>query len=143
MDGGFMVFELTPKKRTCGILITLVLLLGLSITWCINAMQSRNYPFLISSRWECNDIPFVLTYVEDSNGSFTSYAELTWNNRVIPVDIGFLMREYDVYPVKSSSYKDRLFGGTWKYRKGDLILIIEEDFFFDNQYSELTFSPVE
>lgn len=134
--------ELIPKKRKWGILITLALLLGLSITWCINAMQSRNYPFLISSRWECNDFPFILTYEEHSNGSVTSYAELMWNNHVIQVDIGFLMREYDVYPAKSSSYEDRLFGGTWKYRDGNLVLVIEEDFLFENQYKELVFSPV-
>ena len=141
MDGGFMVLESIPKKKRNWIIV-LALLLGLSAVWCVNAIQSRNYPFLVATAWKCNNPHFTLMYNSDENGTFTSREELEWNNEKIPVEICFLMREYDVYPVGSSAYSDRLFSGTWKYRNGDFVMIIKEDFIFGNQYKELVFSPV-
>ena len=136
-----MVLELTPKKRKW-ILIVLILLLGLFTVWCIYSIRSRNYPFLVASIWQCKEPHFSIVYGSAENGMLTSSEELEWNNKTMPVEVCFLMSEYDVYPVGSCTYKERLFSGTWKYRNGDLILIIEEDFIFDNQYTELVFSPV-
>lgn len=142
MDGGYMDSELTPKKKTRKwILITLVILLGMVFLWRNNS-ANRNYPFHIASMWQCDDPHFSIIYTREENGILISYEELEWNNKTMQVEICFLMSDYDVYPATSSAYEDRLFSGTWKYRDGDFVLIIKEDFLFDNKYSELVFSPV-
>ena len=141
MDGGFMDFELIPKRHRT-LFVTLILLLGLLSILYINASQSRNYPFNVESAWQCNDPYFSITYDTSENGMLISYAVLAWNNEIVPVELCFLMREYDVYPAGSSAYSDRLFSGTWEYRNGNFVLVIIEDFIFDYKYSELVFSPV-
>ena len=137
-----MVLGSIRKKRTrIWILITLVILLGVFLLWVSNSVN-RNYPYHVASMWQCDDPHFSLIYTRTENGMLTSYEELEWGNETIPVDVCFLMREYDVFPAASSAYEDRLFSGTWKYRDGAFVLIIKEDFLFDNKYSELVFSPV-
>lgn len=117
-------------------------LLGLLALWSSNASQSRNYPYHVASMWQCNDPYFLITYNRKENGALTSYEKLEWNDEAIQIDLCFLMSEYYVYPVTSSEYGDRLLSGTWEYRNGDLVLIIDEDYIFDNQYKELVFAPV-
>ena len=137
-----MASESNPKKRINRNLIVIALLLGLLALWCNNASQSRNYPFYVASRWQCNDPNFTLSYENENNDLFTSYEVLEWENELIKVNICFLMWEYEVFPVGSSDYSNRLFSGTWKYRNGDFVLTVEEDFIFNNKYHELVFSPV-
>lgn len=142
MDGGYMDSGLPPKKQNSKrAVITIVILFGTLLLWR-NISASRNYPFHVASMWQCDDPHFSLIYTRTENGMLTSYEELEWGNETIPVDVCFLMREYDVFPAASSAYEDRLFGGTWKYRDGNFVLVIKEDFLFDNKYSELVFSPV-
>lgn len=135
--------ESAPKKKSGKwiLLITLAILLGVFFLWRSNS-ASRNYPFHVASMWQCDDPHFSIVYSREENGILTSYEELEWNNETMQVEICFLMRDYDVYPATSSAYEDRLFSGTWKYRHGDFVLLIEEDFLFNNTYSELVFSPV-
>lgn len=137
-----MVLGSIRKKRTrIWILITLVILLGVFFLW-LNNSASRNYPFHVASMWQCDDPNFSIIYSRDENGILTSCEELEWSSKTIQVEICFLMHDYEVYPATSSAYEDRLFSGTWKYRGGDFVLIIKEDFLFGNQYSELVFSPI-
>ena len=144
MDYVFMDSEWTLKrkrKRCILIVITVVIALFLWSYWDYCA-GSRNYPYHVAPMWQCDDPYFLLVYTREENGALTCHEALEWNNETNVVDVGFLMREYDVYPAETSAYADRLFSGTWKYRKGNLVLMIEEDFLFDYQYSELVFSPV-
>ena len=97
--------------------------------------------------WQCEDPRFSLAYSRDEKGFLVQHEELEWNNETMLVDVCFVhgVRKYEVYLDSPSPYvrhEDRLFSGTWKYRRGDLVLIIEDDFLFDNRYSELVFSPV-
>ena len=138
-----MVSESIPKKKRKWVLIVLLLLLGLLAACYINSTQSRNYPFLVTSTWQCSDPHFTLIYNAEGRGKFTSYEELEWNNQTIQVEIGFLMHEYDVFPVGATAYSDRLFSGTWRYRNGTLVFFIKEDYIFGKQYDELVFHKQE
>ena len=121
--------------------LILIILLAILLLWQ-RGISSRNYPFYIASSWQCEDPSFSIQYFRDENGVLNSYQELEWNDLKIPVKLCLLMRDFDVYPADSSAYEDRLFSGTWRYRKGVLILFIEEDFLFGNQYAELVFTPI-
>lgn len=105
---------------------------------------NRSYPYFIAPNWHCGEPSFTLSYSTEGHRLISSDEILEWNGVVMPVDVEFLMTAYCVYPDTSASYQDyddRLFSGTWKYRNGNFILIIEEDFIFDHQFSELVFSP--
>lgn len=144
MDYGFMVSVLT-RKRKFGILILILALIVVS-TLLVQYQNAKNryYPYYASSNWRCEDPSFSLSYSTDGNALLSSYEVIEWNGEVIEVDICFLMREFCIYPATSSSYQsydDRLLSGTWKYRNGNFVLIVIEDFVFDNKYSELVFYP--
>ena len=104
--------------------ILLVRIISISVGLCLTPKISLIYP------------------EHDGNGA-TKYETIEWENEILSIDIMFGLGDYCVYPVDSVAYEDRLFNGTWKYRNGNLILLIEEDFLFDNKFSELVFSPVE
>lgn len=130
------------NKKFLKILLIALAVLLIVVFLSQNDAINRNYPFRAAPKWESDDPPFSIEYSRDENGVLTSYAVLEWNDEILQVSVCFLMGDYEVYPATSSYYEDRLFGGTWKYRDGDLVLIIKEDFLFDNQYSQIVFSPV-
>lgn len=137
-----MASGLIPKKAAIKGMIFLLLLSIVSMFLWQYHTSSRNYPFHISSEWHSNAPVFTLSYMQDDNGMLNSSEILEWNHEIIYVDVCFLMREYCVYPKNSDAYEDRLFSGTWHYRKGKLVLTIQEDYIFDNQFSELVFTSV-
>lgn len=106
-------------------------------------MTTIKYPWEKASHWVCEDPYFTLSYSKDPWGSLVCEEVLIWNGKEIPVEVGMLHHMYDVSPTDSNHYDDRLLTGTWKYRKGNLILRIEEDFIFGNRYEELIFKPTE
>lgn len=133
-----MEFVLTKLKYICYMLC--VLFIAALFSGC--DPYAGSYPFLVESEWICNDPYMILTYYENSNGMLSATEYLTWNGVQLEVDLKFQANSYCISPEDSTDYDERLLRGTWEYRNGDLVLIIEEDFLFENQYAELVFSPV-
>lgn len=103
--------------------------------------KSDRYPYDLASKWICNELPFTLYYSLDDNGMLLQSEMLEWNGQSLAVDLAFSLNTYCVYPESSHHHDDRLFSGTWKYRDGNLVLTLTEDFIFDQKYAELTFLP--
>ena len=142
MVGGFMDLGLIRraflKRVRC---ITLLTCLFVFLCGCDG--RAGQYPYDLSASWMCNEPHFVLQYYADEEKSFELEKGLIELPEVaIEVDISFGMGDFWVLPIDSKAYEDRLLSGTWSYRRGDLILKIQEDFLFDHQYSELVLSPV-
>lgn len=135
-DGGFMDSELTHRKQLKKELLLLVLIC-LSMMLCSCDSRAGQYPYQVADEWACNVPCFILTYSNNQE-----YGKLKLEDETINVDVWFGLGDYWVLPKNSVAYDDRLLGGKWKYRKGDLVLSIEEDFLFEGKYSELVFSPV-
>lgn len=136
-----MVCGLIPRRFQIS-LIVIVMCLIIMINLCSCDMRAGRYPFQIADNWKCTSPEFSLSYSADADKQKQGNEQLIWNGLTIDVDIMFGLGDYCVYPIDSAAYSDRLLSGTWKYRDGDLILIIKEDFIFGNQYTELVFSPV-
>lgn len=134
-----MVFESTKIKR----FLYLPMIIGVLLLLVGCDPYADSYPSLSESEWECFDPYFILIYTEESNGTFSAVEYLEWDGKRIEVDLRFHANSYSVDPEKSTDHDDRLFTGTWEYRNGDLVLIIEEDFIFNNTYNELVFSRVD
>lgn len=98
------------------------------------------YPYQRSSTWVSSDPVFTVVYSELENGVIEQTTMLEVNGMPIEVNLYFQSSLFDVYPKGINSYDNRLFGGKWEYREGDLVLIVEEDYLFDNEYSEIVFS---
>ena len=123
-------------------LIGIIICLIIPISLCSCDMRAGQYPFQMANYWKCPSPEFSLSYWTDADNRKQEDAQLIWNGQTIDVDIMFGVGDFCVYPADSLAYSDRLLSGLWKYRAGDLILIIKEDFIFGNQYKELVFSPV-
>lgn len=137
-----MDFELTPKRRCVKPIVAVLFVIILVFVLWLSNSDNRNYPYLVEGRWVCTEPYFSLLYNKEETGKINRSEIIKWDNQVIEVEIGFLMKEYCVYPEGSSSYDDRLLSGTWKYRDGNLVFFIFEDFIFNEQYSELIFAPI-
>lgn len=139
MDGGYMDSGLIRKMQSCFVFL-LLMYVCLLIIGC--DMRAGQYPFQVSDKWQCDTLDFSLCYSTDVNGNKRDYEMLIWESKTIPVNVVFGMGEYCVFPDGSANHDERLFSGIWKYEGDKLVLIIKEDFLFDNQFSALVFSPI-
>lgn len=130
----------STHKKNMHRLMSFFAVLILCVAMCSCDGKAGRYPHDLGTEWICNDPYFSLKYTEDANGILVQTEQLEWEGETIAVDVGFISTTYCVYPEHSNHYEDRLFSGTWSYRNKVLILSIDEDFIFDNQYSELIFS---
>lgn len=130
---------LIRKQRPFWVLICLAVLTVLFLCGC--DPRSGQYPFQKAESWSSADPAISLHYTQNEDNTWTFAEELRWNNDTIEIDVAMQSDAYCVYPADSSHYDDRLFSGHWKYRKGNLVLIIEEDFLFDGAYSEIVLVP--
>lgn len=133
------------KWKFTGITVILIppILAVILFTISSISMPFVEYPWERESQWVCADPHFTVSYLKHSQGSLISEEILIWEDKEIRVDLRIGVSYFTVFPEYSNVHDDRLLSGTWKYRKGNLVLRIEEDFIFDNQYKELVLSPIE
>ena len=122
------------------LLILLILVVSCFLIIATHILANE-YPYDKGSHWVCAEPEFSLSYSKTTQGDLISEEVLILNGEAIPVSIGYGRGNFTVFPKDSNQYDDRLLTGTWKYRRGKLILQIKEDFIFGNKYSELVFLP--
>lgn len=133
-----MVYELIHKgyfKAIC-IILTMLFLCGCD-------RYAGKYPYSTADHWTCKDPYITINYIRNENGTFTEESSLEWNGETIDIDIDFGHGNFVVHPNGNYSFEERLFDGTCKFRNGNVILVIDDDFIFDYQFSEIVLSPVE
>ena len=135
-----MEYELIHKGRLYCVVLSITVLFVLLLCGC--DPRSGQYPFQKAEYWESYDPPITLRYAQNDDHTWSSLEELHWKGDFIKIDMARQSDYFCVYPAESSNHGDRLFAGSWKYRKGNLVLIIKEDFIFGNQYSEIVLVPV-
>lgn len=119
----------------------LIVLCCIQFTGC--DPYADRYPYLTGSKWISSDPEITLEYAQNDSGRIDSNEVVEWNGKTISISIGFRGSQYWVLPAESHTFADKLFSGAWKYSKGDLVLTIEEDNFFDGAYTELRFKKVQ
>lgn len=134
-----MVFESIRRRGSVWVIICFIMLAVLVLYGC--DPRSNQYPFQKAEYWSSNNPSISLCYTKNNDDTWTFREQLIWNNNTMGIQIAMQSDSYCVYPADSNHYDDRLFSGKWKYRKGNLVLIIEEDFIFDNQYPEIVLIP--
>ena len=97
------------------------------------------YPFQEEATWICEEPYMQFVFSKAANGVPISEEYLVWDGEEIPIDVSYQGSMYCVDPKGSTVHAERLFTGEWKYRKGNLVFLIKEDFIFGNQYDELIF----
>ena len=134
--------EFDYKKSMSLIHISLVLVISLCALSLLCGCDPYydQYPFLEEAEWICDEPHFTFTYTYDSNGACNGTELLTWQGTTMEVDVLFQSTWYVVIPEGPTSNDDRILTGVWRYQNGNLVLSIEEDFIFNNQYSELVFT---
>lgn len=108
------------------------------IVSCIGCFR-REYPDTIAEYWYCDEIDFTLNVT-------TKSSELVWKDMQYEVAIGFTSgRGYEVFIENGDDmvHQDEvLFGGSWSYKWGKLVLKISDDWLFGGVYKELVFEPI-
>lgn len=140
MECGFMVSVSTKMKRTRLLFVLLIVVVSILCMGC--DPYYGHYPHNKGLEWVCSNPNFTLSFTYNPNGTFTQEAFLEADGEMIAVEVCFYSIYFEVNPRSSNHYSDRFFTGEWKYRGGNLVLKIDEDFVFDNQYEEFVFSPV-
>ena len=135
-----MVSVSTKSKRMKLLPVLLVMVVSMLCMGC--DLLAGRYPYDRGTEWVCSDPNFTISYIYNPNGTFTQEAFLEADGEMIAVEECFQSIYFKVYPRSSNHYSDRFFTGEWKYRGGNLVLKIDEDFVFDNQYEEFVFCPV-
>ena len=136
---GSMALESTHNSKI--MLVVLCMLAVIFLFGCDG--KYGKYPYDKATQWECSDPEFSIEWASNEYGLITGNSSIiNWKAKETLVYVEFYSSFFEVLPSGSNHHDYRLLTGTWKYRNGDLILIIKEDFIFDNQYEELVFSPV-
>ena len=131
---------LIPKYVSRQVLLVMILL-SFAIL-CVGCSE----PYNVADAWLCPDPSFSLIYSKDDLWHYLQSSKKTVvmygmvNDELMQVDVLFSRATFCIYPEGSHSYSDRLLTGTWKYRNNTLVLSIEDDYLFDNKYSELVFT---
>lgn len=103
----------------------------------------EQYPCSSDSKWVCNDPAFVLEYAYTNERDLKTIEYLEYAGEVYYVSVSYRGHQFWILPLNSNHYDDRLFTGTWKYVRGDLVFQIEEDYLFDGLFSKFVFQLVE
>ena len=140
MGGGYMDFYLIHERQQKLICILILSLCILFIGCYANDVQ---YPFQVSSKWQCESLDFSLSYYTNTAGKKLEVETLLWKDQVYQVNIAFGLGDFCVFPEYANIYDERLFAGTWYYKEDKLVLKIEEDFLFGDQFTELVFTPTD
>lgn len=137
-----MVFGLIRNKNRCTAMVCAFFLIC-TILFSGCDPRSGKYPHQRSEQW-CSEEPQIsLNYSKREDGTWEFNETLLYNGSLKEINLAMHSSYYCVYPADSNHHGDRLFSGSWKYRSGNLVLIVEEDFIFDGKYSKIILKPIE
>lgn len=124
-------------------LITIILLVSLLFTSLLLATfldRARPNPWEKDIRWVSLD-PYFVFEVGYVDGEFFESAFLETNGELQEVFVDYQGSTFIVLPSDTEGiyYKDRLLGGTWRYRGDKLIFYIHYDSVFNEAYKKITF----
>lgn len=137
-----MVSEFIHKYRQ-HIMTVCLIIIPLLFSSCAFDPMANRYPYDLSGEWVSEDPYFTLSYSWNDDGTLDWLEVVEWEGKQIKVELCMQAAMYYVLPFASNKYDEKLFRGTWEYRDGGLVLYIEEDFLFDNQFSEIVFKKAE
>lgn len=127
------------KKKS---ILCIVLIVAVSLLFSACDPRAGSYPYSTESTWVCSDPKIVLEYSRSARGELIDHCTIEWGNTLLDIELHFRSTLFEAGPAGYTKYEDRLFSGTWKYRNGNLVLMLDEDFLFDNAYKELVFVKV-
>lgn len=107
----------------------------LSVLFLMGGSDYRTYPHQKASVWICEDPYFVFSTQEDY---------FVWEGEKYEAYIRMKASYFDVYLASENfviSDENLLFRGSWRYKKGNMVVKITEDNIFDGAYKELVFVP--
>ena len=101
----------------------------------IGGSDYRTYPHQKASVWICEDPYFVFSTQEDY---------FVWEGEKYEVYVRMHAHYFSVYRASENfviSDEYLLFHGSWRYKKGNMVVKITEDNIFDGAYKKLIFVP--
>ena len=137
-----MVFGLIRNKN-CYMAMVCVFILISTLLFSGCDPRSGKYPHQRSEQWCSEEPQMSLNYFQQEDGTWEFNETLLYNGNFQEINLAMHSSYYCVYPANSNHHDERLFSGSWKYKNGNLVLIIEEDFLFGGKYSSIILTPQE
>ena len=134
-----MAIVFGKQVRHC--LLCYFILWALLLTGCYTKYP---YEYGSSSRWVSESPRFILEYRETLDGPYRLEAQEYFevNGERYPVFVGYQSNIFDVYPADATTHNpdDLIFRGRWEIRGNQMVVIIDEDNFFDGIYEKIYFT---
>lgn len=124
--------------------IVTILLLSI-VALCLSGCTLRDTSIFTQEITMQSDDPYMITTfkrTENGTGSRETYLEI--DGDICRVELHYRSTIFVVQMLDPLSLDaEVLLSGTWKEKNGNLILYIEEDYIFDNQYEMIVLKPVD
>ena len=135
-----MEFALTRIRRWAATILLLSI-----IVLCLSGCTLRDTSIFSKEITMQCDAPYMITtYIKAENGAGSRETYLEIDGELHKVGLYHVSTIFTVHlEDRTPTASEILISGVWEERKGDLILYIEEDFVFDNQYEKIVLKPVE
>lgn len=135
-----MEFEHNKRRKRGALCLLILALIGLQLILTACDPKAGEYPYARDSVWICDDPQISLEYRwVDKKGLFSNET-MIWDCEDWSLYVEYLASQYWAFADEKEKPEDLLFKGHWTYRRGNLILKIEEDYLFNGQYKELVFT---
>lgn len=111
----------------------------LSIFSLMGCTAHKTYPREKASLWICEDPHFEINYAGDASETY-----LEWEGEKYVVALGLHASSFDVFLRSDDNvlhHENILLRGSWRYKKGNVVVKITEDNIFNGAYKELVFVP--
>lgn len=128
------------KKRLFAILLSLCILVS-----CFSGCTLRDTSiFYKEITMQCDDPYMITTYKDTENGVGIRETYLEIDGDICRVELHYRSTIFVVQMLDPLSLDaEVLLSGTWKEKDGNLILYIDDDYIFDNQYEKIVLKPVD
>ena len=119
------------------LVLSIVALCFAGCTWQDTSIFSKEITM------QCDDPYMITTYKDTENGVGSRETYLEIDGELQKVDLHYRDAVFRVYLEFSPTERELLLFGTWKEKDGNLILYIDDDYIFDNQYEKIVLKPVD
>ena len=135
--------EFVLIKKICVRWLAGVLSLAI-LASCLSGCTLRDTSIWVEEiTMQCDDPYVITTFYRDEKGIGHRETYMEINGVKQKVELGYRSTLFEVYVLDHSHRAECLILGTWRERKGNLVLYVEEDYVFGNHYETIILTPAD
>lgn len=125
--------------------LAFIVIIACMLCGCYGLNNSgKQYPWTRAECWYCKEIVMTIRFSVDESGDITEapYSQLAIGGMICEVGIGFQGNGIGfLLDLDGDGIAERILDGTWSYRGENMVIQVNEESIFSEQYKELIFMP--